>query len=222
MSRRDFIKLVGISISSVLLTNCKMPLTVTLTPMPDTPRARLRRYWLSFGELAARTREASANNSTENVYGQELFSGHRAALDELIAAGEITPAAADLVHEAYGAALDHVYRSNNTLMTCYEPQRIDYGPDSAANLMHQSEILNQIAGQVNIDPQTLETARLALEHDMAFCSLSDNEITMLYDRILSEYDSQGKQRPSYGEVELEISPDDKAAAQFIIDILLGK
>ncbi len=220
-------KVVGVSISSLLLTNCRLPLPascfapVAPSPTPDTPRGRLRRCWLSFGELAALTREASANNSTENVYGRELYSAHRAALDELVTAGEITPAVADLIHEAYGAALDHVYRSNNFLMTCYEPMVIDYGPTTAGNLVHQSEVLNQIASQGSIEPKTIETARLALEHDMAFYSMSEDEVTLLYQSILSEYRAQGQQMPSFEEVELEISVDDKAAAQFIIDLLLG-
>ena len=227
MSRRDFMKFVGVSFSSLLLTNCRVPLPVTcyapLPPsqVPNTPKARLRKYWLSFGELATKTQEESAKSSTENTFSQELFAGHRAALDELVSTGELTSAVADLVQEAYGAALDHVWRSN-AIITCYEPRVVDYAPTSAGILVQQSDVLNQLASQGNIDPQTLENARIALEHDMAFYSLSDDEVYTLYNRLATEWQAQGKSIPAFSDLELEIPPEAKAAAQFIIDLLVVK
>jgi hypothetical protein len=227
MSRRDFMKFMGVSFSSLLLTNCRVPLAATcyapLPPsqVPNTPKTRLRKYWLSFGELAAKTQEESAKSSTENTFGQELFAGHRAALDELVSTGDLTSVVADLVQEAYGAALEHVWRSN-AIITCYEPRIVDFAPASAGILVQQSDVLNQLAGQGNIDPKTLENARLALEHDMAFYSLTNDEVSTLYDRLATEWQAQGKPIPAFGDLELEIPPDAKAAAQFIIDLLVGK
>jgi len=227
ISRRDFMKLVGISFSSLLLTNCTIPIGVSCyaplipTPTPNDPKSRLRRYWLSFGELAARTQEESSKGSTENTFGQELYSGHRAALDALVSTGELTAEMADLVQEAYGAALNHVWRSN-ALITCYEPMRVDYAPTSAQILVQQADALNQLAAKGSIDPQTLENARLAIEHDLAFYELTNEEVNALYEHLLTELDEQGKSLPDFSGVELEISPEAKAATQFIINLLLAR
>jgi hypothetical protein len=227
ISRRDFMKLVGISFSSLLLTNCTIPIGMSCyaplipTPTPNDPKSRLRRYWLSFGKLAARTQEESANGSTENTFGQELYSGHRATLDELVSTGELTAVVADLIQEAYGAAVNHVWRSN-ALITCYEPMRVDYAPASAQLLVQQSDELSLLAAQGNIDPQTLENARLAIEHDLAFYEMTTEEVNALYERLLAFSDEQGKSLPSFSEVELEISPEAKAATQFIINLLLAR
>ncbi len=121
--RRDFMKLFGISVASLYLSrSCNpstpIPIVTCYTPgpiaTPTLPRAtafsargRLRLYWLRFGELAEKSRE-----DTENKLGSELVSGHRAELDELIANGEISAPAADLVQEAYAAAVFHVWRSS--------------------------------------------------------------------------------------------------------------
>lgn len=240
MSRRDFMKFVGISISSLLLTNCRRqaptppPATIACylvaAPPPDDtptntkltdPKAKLRAYWLSFGDLASKTQAGNAQDSSEDTYGQELIEGHRAALDELISAGALTRVAADLVEEAYEAAVYHVWRSNS-MMTCYLTAGPTFAPESAQSLVQQSEALDQLASQGTIDPQTLETARQALEHDMAFYTLSNDQVQALYQSLTDELNAQGQGIPEFADVELDVSPDAKAAAQFIIDLLTLK
>ncbi|MEW6093481.1 MAG: twin-arginine translocation signal domain-containing protein, partial [Chloroflexota bacterium] len=91
LSRRDFMKVVGISVASLALTRC-IPIGVTCYVLPPSPyptepvsaRESLRRCWLSFGELAQATIEEANQGSTENAFGQGLVIEHRAALDELI------------------------------------------------------------------------------------------------------------------------------------------
>ncbi len=229
ISRRDFMKFVGVSVSSLLLTNCIPTPTPTcyvpaLPPSPtalNDPKARLRKYWLSFGELAARTQEESSQSRTDNTFGQELVANHRSTLDELVSNGSLTQAVADLIQEAYDAAVYHVWRSN-ALMTCYEPMMIDYAPVSAQVLVQQAKILDELSSQGSIDPQTLEDARAALEHDMAFYSLTNDEVNALYQSITTEWQAQQQSLPSFEQVELEITPDAKAAAEFILGLLMGK
>ncbi len=129
ISRRDFLKIFGISVASVMLTRCKPLLSTptptcyaplppsTVTPAATSVRERLRQCWFSFDDLATATMES---DTTENNYGTQLAADHRAALDEMVARGELTAPVADLVQEAYEAALSHVWRSN-ALITCYEP-----------------------------------------------------------------------------------------------------
>ena len=57
-SRRDFMKLVGVSVASLALTRCSLPLPVSCyAPLPPptptlTSRDRLRECWLRFNDLA--------------------------------------------------------------------------------------------------------------------------------------------------------------------------
>jgi hypothetical protein len=237
--RRDFMKLFGISLGSLLLARCQMPGVPTppltcymvgpITPPGPTPtpkflaaRERLRLCWLRFGELAQRTRDAALKGEgggEDDSFGGRMIAEHRKALDELVFGGEITAPVADLVHEAYGGAVYHVWRSNAP-MTCYEPSMVDYAPESANNLVHQSEILNQIAVGSTIAPETIAKARTALEHDLVFYALSNADVQALYRRVLEAYRAPGETIPSFEELELTLTPDIKAAAQFLLDLLM--
>lgn len=229
LSRRDFMKLVGVSVASLALTRCRFLPATCYAPLPPSPyptepvsaRDRLRRDWLSFGDLAQATIDEANQGVTDNTLGQQLVTEHRAALDELIVTAELTPSVADLVQEAYDAAVYHVWRSNAP-MTCYEPMMVNYAPVSAGILVQQAEVLDESAGQGAIDPETLAKARAALEHDMAYYALTEAELDTLYARIVEEWQTQGLTTPSFEDLELEISPDAKIAAQFIISLLTGK
>ncbi len=234
-SRREFMKLFGTSVAALLLTHCKwnskvepseiVPVCYTATPpaftpgsLPSTARTRLRRCWLSFGELAHRTTDESNAGSTEDAFGQQLIREHRTALDELVTAGELTAAVAALVQEAYAAAVYHVWRSN-AMITCYEPVIVDYAPASAEVLVQQSEALGQLSGRETVDPQTLAKAQAAIQHDMAFYALTDEEVQALYARILEDQQGAGQSVPSFEAVTLDATPDARAAARFIVDLL---
>ena len=230
ISRRDFMKLVGVSVASLFLTRCRFPIGATCyAPMPPTPyptdsgtaRGRLRRCWLRFGELAEVTRAEAPEGDTVDVFGQQLVGEHRLALDDLVGNGDLTPPVADLVQEAYTAAVYHVWRSNASI-TCYAPTLVNYAPAGAEVLVQQSDVLNGIAAGSSIDPATLAKARAALEHDMAYYALTDEQVTSLYDRIVDEWQSQQKTVPDFEVVDFEITPDAKAAAGFIISLLTAQ
>jgi hypothetical protein len=178
----------------------------------------LRAAWLRFGELA---RTTAASQDVDNALGRRMIADHRAALDKLVAAGGLSAPVADLVQESYEAAVHHVWRSNVPI-TCYEPVIVDYSPVSADNLVKQSEILDQIAGQGTVDPETLARAQTALEQDMAFYALTDAEVQDLYERLLRESGPAGQPIPSFEALQLELSPDAREAAQFLLDLLSGK
>ncbi len=231
-SRRDFMKLFGTSVAALLLARCKlknqaesdMPmygcyqptaLPITATPVPPlSALGRLRVCWMSFGELVQKTIGAVNSGSSEDDFGQGLISEHRAALDLLVADGKLTASVADLVQEAYAAAVYHVWRSN-VPMTCYITAGPVYAPDSAAVLVRQSDELSLMAERGVIDPATLAKAQAALEHDLAFYALTDEDLQALYDRL----SSRGGGYPAFDQLELDITPDARAAAQFILDLL---
>ncbi len=240
--RRNFMQLLGISLGSMLLARCQRTGTtgpdfvtcyeaVMPTPTPGTPtsqsfaaRKRLRLCWLRFDELAQETADARDNGDNrweDNPIGTEMNTEHRSALDALIGDGVITAPVGDLIQEAFSAAVYHIWRSN-VPMTCYEPMMIDYAPAGAASLLQQSDVLAEIADGATIAPETLAKAQTALEHDLAYYALTDAEVQALYDRLLEEYRDSGTRIPSFEDVALTLSPDVKAAAQFLLDVLMGK
>jgi hypothetical protein len=228
ISRRDFMKLFGIGMASMLMTRCRVsvPVGSCYAPMPPTPNAltpreRLRKYWLSFNELAQATLDEANQGSTENSFGEQLIADHRLALDELVVSQELTPPVADLIHEAYVAAVYHVWRSNAPI-TCYIPVLVDYAPVSANVLVQQSDILNNLSTQGTIDLETLAKAQTAIEHDMAFYALDDADVQALYEQIMKAAQDQEQPIPSFDQLQLKVTPDVKAAAQFIIYLLIGK
>ena len=234
ISRRGFMKIFGAAVASLLVARCQRAtptvtcyIVVPTTPLPPDLNApaidRLRYCWQSFGELAQATLEGidPQDDPSENALGQQMMADHQTALDELLVAGELSTPVADLIQEAYNAAVYHVWRSNVPI-TCYEPVMVDYAPTSADVLVQQSALLSEIAGQGNIDPETLAKAQAALEHDLAFYELSDEDVAALYESILAEAQNQGQSIPSFETLELEVSPDAREAAQFIITLLTGK
>ena len=233
LSRRDFMKLFGVTAASILLTRCRGLATETpptptcyapTAPPIDTPsisssaRERLRLTWLRFGELSQKT---ISGENPDNALGQQMAADHRAALDELVTSREISASVADLVQESYAAAVYHVWRLNAPI-TCYKMAMVNYAPSSADVLVKQSEALNQIAAQGTIDPATLAGAQAALEHDLAFYDLSDEEVKALYDRLIRESQVGGQSIPSFEALQLELTPEARDAARFILDILTGK
>ena len=231
LARRDFMKLFGVSVASLLLTRCGKfyPQTPTcyapLPPPTTTPvvlsgsaRERLRLCWLRFGELAQTT---LANEDMDNTLGQQMLADHRAALDDLVLDGELSASVADLVQESFEAAVFHVWRSNVPI-TCYEPTVVDYAPTSAGILVKQSEILGQIAEQGTVDSETLAIAQAALERDMAFYALTDEDVQALYGQIVSDSQQAGQPVPSFESLQLELTPEARDAARFILDLLSGK
>ncbi len=233
--RRNFMQLLGISLGSMLLARCQR--TATPTPVvtcytiappthtPGTPTPtrlaaldRLRLCWLRFGELAEKTREGSDG---DNPLGTQMISDHRSALDDLVAAGVTTATAADLVQEAYAAAVFHIWRSNAAI-TCYITAGPAYEPAGADDLLRQAETLNQIADDGTVTPDTLAKVQAALEHDFAYYALSDEDVQALYARLLEEYSDPGETIPTFEELELTLTADARAAAQFLIDVLTGR
>ncbi len=230
ITRRGLMKIFGTSVASLMMTRCRVapPIPTCYAPMPPTDlppttaRERLRWCWQRFGELAqaASDQAGQGDGSGKDTLGRQMVSDHRGGLDELVAAGEITPTIADLVHESYGAAVYHVGCSTPP-MPHDEPVVVDYAPASAGALIQQAEVLNAIAAQGTIDPQTLARAQAALEHDLAYYALGDAELQALYDRVLAEYQSHDQPIPSFDALQLAIPPDARTAAQFIIDLLTG-
>lgn len=236
--RRGFMKLFGVSLGSLLLARCQRkpapePTLTIITcyiiaepdptgsgTTPESARSRLRLCWLRFGELAEATRDQAASDGgwEDNPLGARMVADHRSTLGRLVDAGDLTAPVAELIHEAYEAAIYHVWRSNAP-MTCYKTAFPNFAPDGADSLMTQAEILTRIADGAPIEPATVAKVRAALEHDLAFYALTDDDVQALYDALRAEYGGPDETMPSFEQVELTLTADAKAAAEFLIDLL---
>lgn len=212
LTRRDFIKNVGIAAASLALLRCN-----AITPQGDSsPRGRLRRTWLRLDWLAEQSTGDSWERGQEAV--QELSSQHRAALDDLVAAGDLTDGVAAELQAAYDAAAYHVFRSHAPI-TCYEPMIVDYAPASSGQLTAQADLLAEMAERSDLDPATVSQAQAGIERDIAFLSLSQDERNSLYDELIQAA-NQGSAIPPFDQLNLEITPQAAEAARYLVDLLL--
>ncbi len=209
-NRRDFMKTLGISIASLILARC-----IPLKGSGNSALGRLRECWLSLEKLAQETQK---DFERAEQMKSDLLGDHRAALDDLVASGEISPVAAEQVQIAFQEATYHVWRSNAPI-TCYEPVLLDYTPTSSEQLTQQVTLLAEIAEHTDIDEKTIVQAQAALERDIAFLSLSNEETQLLYEKLIAAVGDTFN-FPSFDEIDLEITPEAMEAAQLLVDTIL--
>jgi hypothetical protein len=209
-TRRDFIKSIGIAIASLVMVRC-----IPFGGQDDSPRGRLRNCWLQLDWLAQQTQ---GDYDRGDRAREKLAADHRAALDDLVAAGELDAAVADQMQVAFTEASHHVWRSNAPI-TCYEAVMVDYTPASSGQLAQQASLLAEIAGSGDLDPTTVAQAQAAIERDIAFLNLSDAETQALYDQLVATaggtYDF-----PPLDELDLEVTPEAAEAARLLVELLL--
>lgn len=218
-TRREFIKRVGIALASLMAARCACTSLIEGgSGLGSTPRDRLRRSWQRFGWLEEQASDWSDYEKGDRAR-EELVEGHRAALDELVAAGELDADVADLVQEAYAEAAYHVWRANCG-MTCYEPMAgPEYTPYASNQLVQQAELLADLADDATIDQDTVAQAQAAVEQGIAFLGLSNEEEKALYDELI-EAAGESYDYPPFNELDLEITPEAAEAARFLVELLL--
>jgi len=209
-TRRDFIKGLGISLASLILARC-----IPSGNGDDSPREHLRDCWLSMEKLAQETQ--NDYEKAEQIK-QDLIVKHRSALDDLVESGELSPVSASQIQIAFQETSDHVWRSNSPI-TCYEPMMIDFTPTSRSQLTQQVSLLSELAESGEVDEATIAQAQAALEKDIAFLSLTNDETQALYDKLIAGA-GESFDFPSFDELELEITPEIMEAARFLIELLI--
>jgi hypothetical protein len=216
-TRREFIKRVGIALASLMAARCAC-IPLPGTGKDDSPRGRLRSCWQRFGWLEEQASDWSDYEKGERAR-DDLVAEHRAALDELVAAGELEADVADLVQEAFAEAAYHVWRANCGV-TCYEPMPgPEYTPYASSQLVAQAEILADLADDATVDQETVARAQAAVEQGIAFLGLSDEEEKALYDELV-EAAGESCDFPTFDGLELEVTPEAAEAARFLVELLL--
>jgi hypothetical protein len=211
-NRRDFMKSLGIALASMLIVRCS-----PAGSSADSVRDRLRNCWLKFDWL---TQQAQGDIDQSEKARQDLINDHRTALSELVSNGELKTEVADQLQVAFEAAAYHVWRANAPI-TCYEPSfGPDYNPTSSDQLAKQVDLLNEITRQSDLDPATLAQAQSAIERDITFLNIPDDDLEALYDELIKASGDTWNY-PSFDELELKISPQAVEAAQFLVELLLA-
>jgi hypothetical protein len=208
--RRQFIKSFGIGMASFVMARC-IPFKI----VDDSPRDRLLNCWQSLDKLAQKTQE---DYEWARQLKESLISDHRTALDDLVASGEISSATAEQVQIAFQEATYHVWRSNAPI-TCYEPVLVDYTPTSSEQLTQKVALLEEIAGRSDIDENTLAQAQAAIERDITFLGLTDEETQSLYDELIAAA-GDTYNFPSFDELNLEITHEAMEAARFLVELFM--
>ena len=218
LERRDFIKSLGISLASLVLARCtSWDGGTDLTQSQHlSNKERMRQYWRSLGDLAEQTLE---DYEIAEQLKTELVTNHRIALDQLVAAGEISVAGADQVQIAFQEAAYHVWRLNAPI-TCYEPAVIDYAPTSRGQLAQQVALLSELAMQGDVNVNTIAHAQAAIEKDIAFLGLTDEDEQSLYEKLITDA-GDTHNYPPFNELDLEVSLTTIEAARFLVEVLLG-
>lgn len=209
-TRREFIKRVGIAIASLMAARC-----ACVPFIGDSPRDRLRSCWLQLDWLAQQTQEDYDRGERAR---KKLAADHRAALDDLVDSGELDADVADELDAAFGSAIGHVVMANAPI-TCYKTAEPNYTPVSADQLVQQTKLLAEMAEDGNVDSAAVAQAQAAVERDIAFLTLSDEEMRDLHAELWAaagySYDF-----PSFDELDLEVAPEATEAARFLIKLLL--
>ena len=203
-TRREFIRQLGIVLGSLALAHCVAP-----QGRDDSPRGRIRTCWSRLDGLGERMQRNMERGQKE---AERLRADHRAALDDLVAAGELEADVAEHVQAAFDEAVYHIQRS---MATCYEPVRVDYHPAARGRLIRQAGLLAEMASAGAVDRQVVAQAQAAVERDVAFLSLSPADTETFYDKLGS-----GPEYPAFEELELEIPPQAAEAARFLVQVLL--
>jgi hypothetical protein len=209
LTRRRFIKSVGVTLASLVVTRTLSACTSQSSGSGSQQQElsawdQLRLCWFELSAL----KDVSPGADWEKVQAQvdEQKAAHRAALAELVEAGELDRAVAEQVELAFAEAVGHVERS---LATCYEAIPFEHGV--RADLLQQTDALHQAADELDLDPAVVEQAQAAIARDVAFFEAV---------KIGKVGRQQIEQR--FRANELDASPEAVEAARILVELLLGK
>jgi hypothetical protein len=104
-------------------------------------------------------------------------------------------------------------------ITCYRIAQPNYSIQSSQDLAEQAERLLEMAGRSAIDEATVARAQAAIEQDVAYMTLSEEEqgaiVRVVRDTARPEHDY-----PHLHELELDVRPASGRAARILVQLLL--
>jgi len=195
-TRREFLRNVGLTVAAIALSRC-----VPSGTNDRLSRTRLRNGWLSLARL---DREAQADAEEIDRVRSELVLDHRAALDDLVAGGELDAGVADQIQVAFSEAAFHVWRKKAPI-TCY----IVYPVEAVAreDVLKQLEVLSEIS--VGLDPRVAKQVQVAIARDIAFFE------------ALAAGGKGGDLLEQFEAHEIEVGREAIEASHFLVDLMVA-
>jgi len=160
----------------------------------DDVRAQLREMWQY---LIERIGQFGVVFPADDREGDGFKARHRAALEALIVAGDLSPAVAKALQAAFDEAVFHVWRSQ---ATCYMMYPMEAVPRE--DLLARARALGEV--EAGLDAPSVAQARTAIERDMALFQSQSR------DRQLVALWQSG---------EIPVGQETRDAAQFLVDLL---
>jgi hypothetical protein len=143
-----------------------------------------------------------------------LEASHRAALADLVDAGQVSANVAEQAQFAFEEAAYHVWREN--ALTCYmiEGALGLYIRDSREQLGQRAALLARMADEGELAPETVAQPQAVIERDLAFLGPTHGGWT--------ESANRPTDWPDFDELDLEITPEAAEAAAFLAQLLSGQ
>ena len=204
--KRTLIKSFGVMLASLVVAGqlpaCAPQSSSEDKPTPQPPEwDQLRQCWLNLGELNV---AVQTGNWGQDIQARldEQSAPHRAALEALVAKGEIDQVVADQIQLAFEEALFHVGRS---MATCYIALPFEYRV--RVDLLQQAELLQKLAG--DLDPVVVQQAQAAISRDMAF-----------FEAVSAGELDRGAIEQQFDTGNIQVAPEALEAAQLLAALLL--
>ena len=97
----------------------------------------------------------------------------------------------------------------------------NYTPTSAGQLVQQAEILEDLADDDSVDHEAVAQAQAAIERNIAFLAMTDEEWQAMYDELAAAA-GESYNYPAFDDLELAITPEAVEAARFLVELLLAQ
>lgn len=179
--------------------------------------ARLRSGWLDLPRLC--TGGEGWNTDPESTDLERRKREHRAALDELVAAGELRAPIADLLHEAFVDTAWHAWRSCNG-PTCYEPSILGSTlMETRGRVVQRLEALDDAIASGSIDPGLAADSRTTFQQQLAILDAQE-AVSGLEGQ--ARWDAESRLVDAIEAGGPEATADEREAAGILIDLLLAE
>ncbi len=207
-TRRRFIKSVGVTLASLVVsrtfTACTSSSTASDGEQDPSAWERLRQSWLELSAL----KDVSLDSDFAKVQAtvDQQSAEHQVALDELVAAGQIKRAVSEQLQLAHTEAVYHV---QNSMSMCYEALPFEY--NVRIDLLQQTHALQNLAGELDLDPTVVAQAQAAITRDVAF-----------FEAVETNKIGRTQVEQQFQNEKLQASPAALEAANILVDLLLER
>lgn len=178
---------------------------------------RLRSAWLDLPAMC--TGGDGWNTDPDAADLERRKAGHRAALDELLAAGELRAPVAELLHNAFSDTAWHAWRSCNG-PTCYEPTILGSTlMETRGRVVQRLEALDGMVASGTLDADLVAASRATFRQQLA---ILDAEEALSGLEGQARWDAESRLVDAIEAGGPEATDDEREAAGILVDLLLAE